>query len=188
MKKTFILILFLSIFLVQTYGQTSKYQFAKKVFRKEYIKQEFETFNIRIEKIDKSTFRYGDKLMKVDTKDTCLMTIFSLGIFHPDVISGKHTIKTLTKPQLDTMSTKSQLFYNLSRNDTISIGDVQELEKTNPNCKTKRFVFWLYREGIANTNECYFELYNNRGTKKMRLEKYIEGSRMTFFYKGTIGI
>jgi hypothetical protein len=186
MKTILISILLYCFCVTQTCGQNSKYQFAKEVFKSEYHKQEFEPFNGKVEKIDESTFRYGDKVLNVYTEDSSLMKIFSQGIFHPDIIGGKYTIKALTKSELDTMPTQTQLFYNLSRNDSIGIGGVEELVRLNPNSKTKRFVFWLYQKGITNPTECYFELYNNKGNKKMTLEEFVNGSRLTFYHRGTI--
>jgi len=124
--------------------------------------------------------------LTVDTEDSSMMTIFSQGVFHPSIIGGKNTIKALPKSQLDTMSTHSQFFYNLSRNDSIRIGEVEELGRLNPNSQTKRFVFWLYQRGMANPTECYFELYNKMGNRKMTLEEFVNGSKLTFYHRGTI--
>ena len=185
--KTIIVSIFLfCICQTQTYGQNSKYQFAKNVFKKEYKKTEFETFNGKVEEINESTFRYGDKVLEVDSEDSSLLIIFSKGVFHPDIIGGKFTIKALTQSQLDTMSTEKQFFYNLSRNDSIKIGAVEELSRLNPDSKTRRFVFWLYQRGMANPTECYFELYNNKATKNMTLEEFVKGSKLTFYHRGTI--
>jgi hypothetical protein len=60
------------------------------------------------------------------------------------------------------------------------------LKKLNPNPQTKRFIFWLFRIGIANPTEYYFELYNENATKRTSFEEFIENARMTFFYAGTI--
>lgn len=84
------------------------------------------------------------------------------------------------------MSTDAKVFYNLSRNDSITIGNVEQLEKLNPNAKTKRFVFWLYNRAMANPTECYFELYNDKGTKEMTVDEFISNSRLTFFHRGTL--
>ena len=169
-----------------TYGQNSKYDFAKDVFRREYKKMDYEKFAGHVEVINENTFRYGDKVLIVYTEDKKLTSIFSKGIFHADIIGGKHTTISLTKSQLDTMTTEAKVFYNISRNDSLTIGDVEQLEKLNPNPKTKRFVFWLYNKGMANPTECYFELYNNKGTKEMTIDKFINNSKLTFYYRRTL--
>ena len=186
MKTILISILFLSVCVIQTYGQSSKYEFARGVFKRDYKKQKLERFNGQVGKLDETTFRYGDKVLILDTEDNRLITIFSKGIFHPDIIDGRPVTKPLTKSQLDTLTESAQVFYNLSRNDNTTIGNLEELEKLNPDSKTKRFVFWLFQKGMMNPTECYFELYNDSGTKEMTTEEFIENSKLTFYHRGTI--
>jgi hypothetical protein len=178
--------LLLTFCTVVTYGQNSKYDFAKDVFRREYKKTNYETFRGQVEVINKNIFRYGDKVLTVYTEHTKLIPIFSQGIFHADIVGGRHTTKSLTKFQLDTMSTDAKVFYNISRNDSSTIGNVEQLEKLNPNPKTRRFVFWLYNKGMANPTECYFEIYNDKGTKEMTIDEFIKNSKLTFYYRGTL--
>jgi len=185
--KTFLTsLLLLTICTSTAFGQNSKYDFAKGVFRREYKKTDYEKFSGQVETINENTFRYGDKVLTVYTENKNLIPIFSKGIFHADIIGGKQTTKPLTKSQLDTMSTDAKVFYNISRNDSITIGNVEQLEKLNPNPKTKRFVFWLYNKGMANPTECYFELSNDKGTKEMTIDDFIGNSKLTFYYRGTL--
>jgi hypothetical protein len=186
MKIQLTLLLLLTICTTVTYGQNSKYDFAKDVFRREYRKKDYETFGGPVEVINENTFRYRDKVLTVYTEDKKLIGIFSKGIFHAEIIGGKRTTKSLTKSQLDTMSTNAKVFYNISRNDSITIEDLEQLEKLNPNLKTKRFVFWLYNKGMANPTECYFELYNDKGTKEMTIDEFINDSKLTFYCRGTL--
>jgi hypothetical protein len=86
--------------------------------------QVFEKFNGKVEKIDEGVFRFGDKVLTIGAEDNSLLTIFSQGIFHPNIFGRTQTIKELTKAQLDTMSESAVFFHNLSRNDTIRIGRV----------------------------------------------------------------
>jgi hypothetical protein len=162
------------------------YDFAKDVFRREYKKNHYEKFRGQVEVINKNIFRYWDKVLTVYAEDTKLIPIFSKGLFFADIVGGKHTTKSLTKSQLDTMSTDAKAFYNISRNDSLTIGNVEQLENLNPNPKTKRFVFWLYTKGMANPTECYFELYNDKGTKGMTIDEFIKNSKLTFYYRGTL--
>jgi hypothetical protein len=178
--------LLLTICTIGTYGQNSKYDFAKHVFKREYKKKEFEKFNGKVGVISENTFRYGDKVLTIYTDDKNLIQIFSNGIFHPEIIGGKQTTQSLTKAQLNTMSSDAKVFYNLTRNDSTTIGNVEQLEKLNPNLKTKRFVFWLYNRAMINPTECYFELYNDKATKEMTIEEFIRNSKLTFYYKGTL--
>ena len=74
----------------------------------------------------------------------------------------------------------------MGRNDSLYISSVEELERLNPNRKTKRFKFWLFRLGRANPQECYFELFNSKATKNTTWEEFLENAEMTFYYAGTI--
>jgi hypothetical protein len=185
--KTFLTsLLLLTVCTSTTYAQNSKYDFAKGVFRREYKKMNYEQFSGQVETINENTFRYGDKVLTVYTEDKNLISIFSKGIFHADIVGGKQTTKALTRSQLDTMATDAKVFYNISRNDSLTIGNVEQLEKLNPNPRTKRFVFWLYNKGMANPTECYFELYNDKGTKEMTIDEFINNSKLTFYHRGTL--
>jgi hypothetical protein len=186
MKTILTTILIIITCLTQTFGQNSKYDFAKGVFKKEYKKQNHETFSGQVGQINERTFSYGDKVLIVDTEDSRLLTIFSKGIFHPNIIDKRLATKPLTKVQLDTLTESEQVFYNLARNDSTTIGNLEELERLNPDLKRKRFVFWLYRKGMMNPTECYFELFNDKGTKDMAIEEFIKDSKLTFYYRGTI--
>jgi hypothetical protein len=187
LKKTFLILL--QLFLFQVFGQNSdgvKYQFAKEVFKKEYKKTTFESFKGEIERLNENELKFKDKVLKIYSNDTSLIKIFSKGIFNPEIIFGKESTKILTKNELDSLSTNKKIFYNLTRNDSLTIGNLEGLEKLNPNFKTKRFMFWLFRIGIANPQECYFELQNEKGNKDMKMEEFIENAKVTFFYQGTI--
>ena len=72
------------------------------------------------------------------------------------------------------------------RNDSLSICCLEEFENLNPNLQTKRFKFWVFKIGIANPTEYYFEICNDSATKETSLEDFLEKSKMTFYYKGTL--
>lgn len=186
MKTLLTTTLLITTCLIHTFGQNSKYDFARGVFKTEYKKQRFEKFGGRVEQVNKNTFRFGDKVVVANAEDVRLMTIFANGIFYPDIIDNRPATKPLTKAQKDKLTESEQLFYNLSRNDSTRIGSLEELERLNPDARTKRFVFWLYQKGMINPTECYIELYNDKGTKSMAMEEFIKNSRLTFYYRGTI--
>lgn len=52
--------------------------------------------------------------------------------------------------------------------------------------KNRRFIFWLYQNGMVNPTECYFELFNKKGKRRMTIAEFVEGSKVTFFRRGTI--
>lgn len=187
MQKIIFLILFFNLF--QVFGQDvseSKYRFAKEVFKTEYQTQNYEKFQGVVQRISQNEFKFDDKVLKIFPDDTTSFSIFSKGIFHPEIIVGKTKTTVLNKSELDTMSKSKKVFHHLTRSDSLTIGNLEELEKLNPDFKTKRFLFWLFRIGVANPQECYFELRNENGTKEMKMEEFIENSKLTFYYAGTI--
>ncbi len=159
-----------------------KYQFATEVFKTEYKKRSFEKYSGRVEVTDKNTLKFGEKTLLVSAEDTTLMLIFKKAIFNPDAVFGKQT----TKPPRNGMNVEQKIFYNMGRNDSLYISSVEELERLNPNRKTKRFKFWLFRLRMANPQECYFELFNSKATKNTTWGKFLENAEMTFYYAGTI--
>jgi hypothetical protein len=162
------------------------YRFAKEAFKSEnYKRNNYPRFDREVTKIDEGVFKFGKKYLTIELERPEYEKIFKLGIFNPDIVFGKETYSK-TKAELDTLSQKQKVFYNFIKNDSLSICCVEELKKINPNPQTKRFIFWLFRIGIANPTEYYFELYNENATKRTSFEEFIENARMTFFYAGTI--
>ncbi|RZK56468.1 MAG: hypothetical protein EOO87_05345 [Pedobacter sp.] len=163
-----------------------KYRFANEIFKSEkYQKKNYEKYSKKINVIENGTYNFGDKFLKVSLEDNTYEKIFSLGIFNPDIIFGEETL-TKPKAELDTLTQNQKVFYNLTRNDSLSICCFEELDKLNPNYRTKRFKFWLFRIGIANPTEYYIEFYNEKAIKETTITEFIENAKMTFYYKGTL--
>jgi hypothetical protein len=187
--KTLIIYILIGFSYFHCLGQTDnekKYQFAKDVFNsKEYVKRNYDRFYGRIDSIDSNTFKFGEKILKIETGNNELRKLIGIGIFNADEIFGKQTTKK-SKAELDSLSQNQKVFFNLSRNDSLAICCFESLEKLNPNPQTKRFKFWVMRIGVANPTEYYIELYNDKATKETELGKFIENSKMSFYYKGTL--
>lgn len=171
------------------FGQTDnevKYQFAKDVFNsKEYVKGNYDRFYGQIDSIDANTFRLGEKILKIEAGNNELRKLIGIGVFNADEIFGKETTKK-TKTEIDSLSQNQKVFFNLTRNDSIAICCFEPLEKLDPNPQTKRFKFWIMRAGATNPTEYYIELYNEKATKETKLSEFIENSKMSFYYKGTL--
>jgi len=81
---------------------------------------------------------------------------------------------------------------NGSLNLTISI--IDELVLLNPNPRTKRYKFWIYKTATENSfflislnpSEYYFELQNENANKNTINEDFINGAKLTFLKFGTI--
>lgn len=187
MKKLLILILF-SIYLTNSFGQNldeEKYRFAKDVFNSDdYKKNSYPRFQQNIQSVGNNIYQFGEKTLTLDIENKNYEKLFLKGIFNPDVIFGKETIKK-SKAELDTVAPNKKILYNLLRNDSLYICCFEELEKLNPNPQTKRFKFWLIRIGVMNPTEYYIEFHNKKATQKTSIEEFIENAKMTFYYQGT---
>jgi len=187
MKTPLIIIILTGFSCFHCLGQTDneiKYQFAKGVFNsKEYVKGNYDRFSGRIDSIDSNTFRLGEKILKIETGNHELRKLIGIGVFNADEIFGK---KILKKAKIDSSNSNQKVIFNLTRNDSLVICCFESLEKLNPNPQTKRFMFRVMRIGIANPTEYYIELYNDEATKETELDEFIENSKMSFYYKGTL--
>jgi hypothetical protein len=167
-------------------GEQEEY-WAKQFFDEKYSKQHFEKFKGDIIK-NENSFIYDEKTIVVTNTQKDLKTIFSSGIFYPNIIFGE--IKSIIKSQaeLDTLSTTNKLFYNLNRTDSLMITDLVELKFLSNSSKYKRFKFWLWKKGFANPTACFIELTNESVTNNTDLTNFIIGASLTFFKEGWIGI
>ena len=168
--------------LTQSFAQNENNRFAKEVFQKNYKKAKYPKYEGEINTVG-NILIFGNKNIKFE--DDKFKSVYSKGIFNPDVVFGEETTK-YSKIKIDSLSANQKVFFNLTRNDSLYICCVDELTELNPNAKTKRFKFWLFRIGIANPTEYYFELFNERADEHTSIEEFIEGAIMTFYYAGTI--
>jgi hypothetical protein len=186
--KTLLTILLLFA-LANIFGQSTvdnKYRLPKKVFESHLYKRSvYQRFDGQIEDLGNSCFKFGDKILYVSVENTTLLEIFKNGVFNPDIFFGKETTHK-DKAELDTLSQNQKTAYNLTRNDTLSVCCFEELVELNPNIRTKRFKFWLFRIGVADPTEYYLELYNDKSTRMVTLKEFLVNSTMTFYYWGTI--
>ncbi len=187
-KAILIIIIFLfgKVFSQEENLNQTKYQFAKNIFEKEYFKTKYEKFNGKIEFVNKNTIKFDEKTLIIpDVKDE-FKSIFTKGIFHPNIIFGNHITKLKTKDELDKMTTNEKVFYNMSRTDSLTIGNFEELNLLNPNHKIKRFLVWVYTKGTMNPTEYYIELENKKAKRKTKLSDFLKNATLTFCKKGTI--
>lgn len=188
MRKLLFSIL-LVINLTNTFGQKlneEKHRFAKEVFNSnKYKKGNHQKFGQNIQLVGNNGYRFGEKIITVSIENKSYEIFFKKGIFNPDVIFGKETVKK-SKSQLDSLTSDQKIIYNFIRNDSLSICCFEELEELNPNPQTKRFKFWLIQIGVINPTEYYIEFHNKKATKKTSIEEFIENAKMTFYYQGGI--
>lgn len=181
----FILFLNLTLLLGQDRNKAS-YSFAKEVFRsKKYKRNAYPRFQKPIQRVDSNVYRFGDKIIRVHLEDEQLVKLFGDGIFNPDLIFGETTSRK-PKPTLGIAPQSQNEIFNLTRNDSLSICCIKELTNLNHNPRTKRFLFWLFRIGLANPTEYYIEFYNKKATRATSMKDFVENANITFYYQGTI--
>jgi hypothetical protein len=199
--KTIIRTLFILLSFLSSFGQTeneAKYQFAQKVFNSDkYVKVNYDKFPEQIILTDSTselfgdtilrsyTYRFKDKAIIVWNVSSDLRLMFENGVFNPNVIFGNETIK-MSKTEIENLNQSEKIIFDHNRNDSLTINGLEELDKLNPNVKTKRFRFLVWKIGFANPTEYYIEFYNDKATKETEWYEFIEYSKMTFYYKGTI--
>ncbi|MBC7439334.1 MAG: hypothetical protein H7250_05055 [Flavobacterium sp.] len=189
MKITISILILLSFYSI--FGQNekiteSKYQFAKQIFENKYINTTYKKFGGKIIIENNNIIKYDEKTLKIPNLNEEFKLIFTLGIFYPNIVTGNQISEIKTKDELEKMSTSERVFYNMLRTDSLTIGRLEELKLLNPNYKTKRFLIWIYKNGIMNPTEWYFELQNKKAKKKTNLKEFIKNAELTFCKKGTL--
>ncbi|GAA3737507.1 hypothetical protein GCM10022422_21000 [Flavobacterium ginsengisoli] len=163
-----------------------RYQFSKEVFEKKYSRKYFERFKGKILILNENSIQFDEKTLILTNVNNDYISIFTKGVFYPNIITENSTSILKTKEELSKMTKDEKMIYNFNKTDSIRISNFHELKRLNPNPQTKRFVFWRYRKGMVNPTECYFELENKKASTETSLADFIENSQLTFYYRGTI--
>lgn len=185
LKTIFLVLACVSVYAQEENLEQTKYQFAKRVFEKEYLETVFEKFSGKIVVENENTIKFDEKTLTLNVNKE-YQEIFTSGLFYPNLITGNHIVEIKTKEELAKMTTNEIVFYNMTRTDSARIGNMQELVLLNPNYQTKRFLIWIMRPGRANAQEWYFELQNKKASKKTKLSDFIKNAKLTFSKSGTI--
>jgi hypothetical protein len=167
-------------------GEQEDY-WAEQLFETKYSKKHFDKFKGDIV-INGGDFIFGNKTFVIINTPKELKTIFSGGIFYPNIITGDTKSVIKSQAELDTLSAEQKVFYNMTRTDSLTISDFKELKFLSKSPKYKRFKFWLWQKGFANPTACFIELTNESATDKTDLTNFIFGASLTFFHEGWVGI
>jgi len=162
------------------------------------IKQDdIKVFGGKITRVDSITFNYDDKVLFVINTPEDLIGIFDKGILYPEIITTcANEIKIDTQDESEELDTNvitivykgNKSFNSIFGCDSLTISDLME-DKTTRNLKNiKKFSFLLFRNGLANPTEYYFELINTETDIDMDLKTFIKGARLRKFVKGSVKI
>jgi hypothetical protein len=165
-------------------GEQDDY-WVEKLFEEKYTKQNYKRFTGEIVVVDKNHIRFGNKVLRAYFSPD-LKSIFTQGIFYPQIITGDSVTPKKSEKELRKMTDVQKLFYNMTQNDTLAIGEFEELKFLSTSPTIKRFRFWEYRKGFANPQVYFIELTNTTADKSTDLTTFINGATLTFVKDGWI--
>lgn len=165
-------------------GEQEDY-WAEKLFEEKYSKQNYKRFTGEIVIIDKNNIRFGNKILRGYFSPE-IKSIFTQGIFYPQIITGDSVSTKKSAKDVSKMTDVQKVFYKMTQNDTLAIGEFEELKFLNTSPTIKRFRFWEYRSWSANPQVHFIELTNSTADISMDLETFIKGATLTFVKDGWI--
>lgn len=163
----------------ETQGEQEAY-WAKELFESFYIKQKYPVFKGTLSIKDEKYFAFNGQVLIVSTNAAELKSIFSKGIFYPQIITGDCPTQ---KPD---SGDKQNKVVELFSCDSLTISSIEELKFPNTSIKQKRFRFYLWRNGLANPQLQMIELTNDKAKKNITLADFIKGAHLTFYKAGSI--
>lgn len=158
---------------------------AGQFFEKNYTKQFFNKYKGGIV-VNGDSFQFADQTLTVVNSSRELRVIFASGLFYPSIITGNNKTERKSKAELEKLTTGEKVFYEMTRTDSFSISDFEELPSLSKSPRQRRFRFWLYSPGSHNPSVCFIELTNQNSTGKTDLETFIKGAELTFYKEGWI--
>lgn len=186
--KNLLFIIVFGLFGSFSFSQDYYERAAKDFFESDkYQPREYQKFEEAVEFNEKDfSFKFGKKVVQLSPENSNLKYFFLSGAFNPDLIFGKGTT-VFDKEEYDSMNEIQKLFFNMGRNDSISICCFHSFEKINPDPTVRRYSFWLFRKEMTNPTEYYIEFFNPKATRETSTEEFGKDAVMTFFVeRGTI--
>lgn len=165
-------------------GEQENY-WAEQFFKNNYSKQLFNKYKGEVV-IKSNSFQYADQTLEVVNIPKELKSIFSTGLFYPSILTGNNRTALKSKEELGKLTPEQKVFYEMSRTDSFSISNLEELSSLSKSPTQKRFRFWLHRKGLHNPLVCFLELTNQSAADKTDIETFIEGAELTFYKEGWI--
>lgn len=164
-------------------GEQEDY-WAEKLFYEQYKKNIYEKFEGEIIEIDDNNIKFKNKVLNGYFSNEYKL-IFTSGLFYPQLLSGNEVTPRKNDEELSKMSNTELFRYQMTQNDTLSIGEFEELKFLNKTPTIKRFRFWEYRNW-SNPQVYFIELTNENADKTTDLEKFIKGATLTFVKNGWV--
>jgi len=138
-------------------GEQEDY-WAIELFKNDYKKQYFKKYSGEINVLNENKIMFGKTIIELSNCSPDLKRIFKKGFIYPEILNAT----------------------------SLRISDVEELDFLNESKKIKRFRFLLWNEIIMHPTVYFFEMTNDKATKKTDLNSFIENSELTFLKSGWI--
>ena len=123
--------------------------------------------------VSKDTIKFDSSCIIIRNTNLELIKIFALGTVFPDLIRGAST------------RGNNYEFKNTFSADTLTIGNVSELNFPSQKPGAKYFSFLLYQRStnprILNPSLYLFELTNEKANYKATIKEYIQNAKVTAF-------
>jgi hypothetical protein len=136
-------------------GEQENYQ-ATKLFEKYYKKEKYQKYNGEIKTLDENHILYGTTLLEVYNCEKELESIFTTGIFYPQILNT----------------------------DTVRISNVQSQHFLSNSPKVRRFKLWVHTKGLLNPYVYFIELTNIKATKKTSTLDFLKECKLSFVKDG----
>ncbi|HEY2583850.1 MAG TPA: hypothetical protein VGI43_18720 [Mucilaginibacter sp.] len=179
-------------------GEQEDY-WGEQLFKTQYKRQEFLRFKGQITP-SKDAYNYDGAVLNLSYIEPELKIIFEKGIFYPQLLVEKtfnesepkikiRIIKSEPRiePQSDSVkSSQIAPLYNLTRIDSLTISNFEELKFLSQSPRQKRFRFRLWRKGLPFETVYFIELTNESATSQTDITTFIKDSSLTFLKEGWV--
>jgi hypothetical protein len=165
-------------------GEQESY-WAEQFFKNNYSKQIFDKYKGEVV-VKGNSFHYADQTLEVVNTPKELKAVFSTGLFYPSILTGNNRTALKSQRELEMLTAEQKVFYEISRTDSFSISNFEELPSLSKTPTQKRFRFWLQRKGLLNPIVCFLELTNQSGGDHTDMETFIKGAELTYYKEGWI--
>lgn len=163
---------------ITTQGDQEKY-WGQEIFDNNYEQQHFGVYKGEITCLSDNIFRYDNNIIAGDFTEAEFRIVFERGIIYPSIFTGYSDGRVLEKAIVPD-SLKETLLYKLTRDDSMRVVILNELDFLNPSVKVRRYTLYLWRPGRANPSMYVMELTNESATNVTNLKGFLKEAKLSF--------
>jgi len=192
MKNLFIILL--SSIVVSSFGQTNNKTFnpIETIVVNHKLSVRYVTFKGLISILDSNTFKYEGNTLFVLNTNSEYKTIFKIGILYPDIFNYLEYDTNTNKSHNEVIDSSvivlkaNSSWTSLFSSDSLKISDFKEVNYSKETPSIKTFHFLLWRKHLLNPTEYLIKLENDSANIETDLNRFLKGSRLIYFSKGSI--